>query len=175
MEGRGGRIGFESLVITIERYGEALEADFHRQYRLDILDFFRLKYTWRKFKVLLEALPAASLYAEAVAGDVELAEAQAKIRAERAATGLPDRKEPYAPRLSEFDPVVAELTVISDRIAEVLVGMTGGKAKFKPRPRPVLASQKVAERERVARIRGIEAEVLAGQERWRELREQKTE
>lgn len=103
---------------------------------------------------------------------MELAEEQARVNAERKANGLPDRREPYAPRLSEFDPVVAELTVVSDRLAELLVGMSGGKAKFVPRPRPRLAIHKVQERQRVARIRSIEQDVLAGQERWRELRQE---
>lgn len=107
--------------------------------------------------VLLDRLPAASHYWEAVAGDEEIAEA----RAGRA--GRPKGRS--GPKLSEFNPVVSELAVISDRIGSVLSVLTRGEAKIEPRPRPVTALERVEERRRVARLRALEDEVLAAQGR----------
>lgn len=150
----------------MSRYGEAIEADFHHHYGLDLLDFFRLRLSWRKFRALLERLPSSSHYAEAVALDEELAEERA---------GAEQGKKPppgkHTPRISEFNPVVAELTVVSDRLGQLLMAMSGGTAKVEPRPRPVVAAQKIEERARVARLRGLEDEVLAAQRRWKHTKQ----
>lgn len=113
--------------------------------------------------MLLDRLPAASHYWEAVAGDEELAEARAGVK--REPRGRP------APKLSDFNPVVAELAVVSDLLGSVLSVLTRGQFKPEPRPRPVTALERVEERQRVARLRALEDEVTAAQERWQQLRE----
>ena len=127
------------------------------------MDFFRGELSWRKFLVLLDRLPAASHYWEAVAGDEELAEARAGAKQE-------PRGRP-TPKLSDFNPVVAELAVVSDLLGSVLSVLTRGQFKPEPRPRPVTALERVEERQRVARLRALEDEVTAAQERWGRLRE----
>lgn len=113
--------------------------------------------------MLLDRLPAASHYWESVAGDEELAEASAG--AKREPRGRP------TPKLSDFNPVVAELAVVSDLLGSVLSVLTHGQFKPEPRPRPVTAMERVEERQRVARLRALEDEVTAAQERWQQLRE----
>ena len=66
----------------------------------------------------LDRLPAASHYWEAVAGDEEIAEARAGAKQE--ARGRP------VPKLSDFNPVVAELAVVSDLLGSVLSVLTLG-------------------------------------------------
>lgn len=126
------------------------------------MDFFRGRLSWRKFLTLLDRLPAASHYWEAVAGDEEIAEAQAGAKKVGGRSG---------PKLSDFNPVVAELAVVSDLLGSVLSVLTRGQFKPEPRPRPVTALERVEERQRVARLRALEDEVTAAQERWGRLRE----
>ena len=126
------------------------------------MDFFRGRLSWRKFLALLDRLPAASHYWEAVAGDEEIAEAQAGVKPGRGRSG---------PKLSDFNPVVAELAVVSDLVGSVLSVLTRGQFKPEPRPRPVTALERVEERQRVARLRALEDEVSVAQERWQRLRE----
>ena len=112
--------------------------------------------------MLLDRLPAASHYWEAVAGDEEIAEAQAGLK-----SGGSGRK---GPKLSDFNPVVAELAVVSDLLGSVLSVLTRGQFKPEPRPRPVTALERVEERQRVARLRALEDEVVAAQVRWEQAR-----
>ena len=65
----------ERLVWLIGRYGEAIEYDLHATFTLDLLDFFRHKYSWRKLEALLSRLPSGSAFWAAKADDDEAAAA----------------------------------------------------------------------------------------------------
>ena len=62
---RGGRAGLHRL---LSEHGEALEADLHRYYQLDLLDLFRGRLTWRKLGVLVRHLPLDSATVQAQLG-----------------------------------------------------------------------------------------------------------
>ena len=59
----------------LERYGGAIEYDLQAVLHLDLLEFFRHRYTWRKLVTLLDHLPKGSAYWAARADDDELARA----------------------------------------------------------------------------------------------------
>lgn len=133
-------------------------------YRLDLLDFFRGKYSWRKLRVLLDHLPSWSAFSEARLSDVEFAE-----QVERLA--LETKGPPPGPALSEFTPQVAMLADIMDRLGDVVVATIsaqGGKPPEIPRtPRPRTAVDRLrAQRDR-ERHESLVSEVRAAQERWR--------
>ena len=62
---RGGRAGLHRL---LSEHGEALEADLHRYYQLDLLDLFRGRLSWRKLAVLVRHLPLDSATVQAQLG-----------------------------------------------------------------------------------------------------------
>lgn len=127
---------------------------------MDLLDFFRGRYSWRKLANLIRRLPPSSLTTEAMANDEELAE---QLRPPEG-RGLP--------RLSEYTAEVARLDVLADRLGElisVVVQVVGGKApRIKPAPRPETAFDRVLRRRTEDRIGDLIAEVEAAQQRWAE-------
>lgn len=147
---------------VIDRYGAEIEADFHREYGLDLLDFFRGRHSWRKLADLIRRLPPSSLTTEAMAEDDELAD-QIVDRPEQPGAG---------PRVSEYTAEVARLDLLADRISEliaVVVQVAGGKApRVRPARRPETALTRAQQRRATQRVGSLIAEVEAAQQRWAE-------
>lgn len=145
----------------VDRYGEAIEADLHHEYGVDLLDFFRGRYSWRKLRVLMQKLPSTSLMNEAMAQDDELA-------AEFIGT-IEDHKDP-GPRLTEYTLTVERLDVLSDQIkslAATIISVAGGKpGQPRPAKRPETALSRARDARALARHNSLLDEVAAAQERW---------
>jgi hypothetical protein len=90
--------------VWLRRYGEALEADLHRFYGLDLLDFYRGKMSPRALWVRLWNLPPES----AVARTVMLESGDAQPRQEPAAQQSSNGHA--APRYLEDIPVAGSLS-----------------------------------------------------------------
>lgn len=134
--------------------------DLHREYGLDLVDFFRGRYSWRKLGLLLDGLPASSVFVEAQMDDPEVAESLA-ARADGPVV---------PPRLSEWHPDVARLTDIYDRLGEVtaaIIAGAGGKPpKMVPAPRPRTGVDRHRDAARRSRHDALVGEVKAAQERY---------
>ncbi len=151
----------------VDRYGAAIEADLHRVYTLDLLDFFRGKFSWRKLKSLLNFLPAGSMVAEAIANDTELAEQLLEAEKKRR-----EKSPDTGPRVSEYSPEVQRLDNITDAIAYLtatVINVVGGKAR-QPRPakRPETAFTRARQAATMARHHELLDEVAQAQARWAE-------
>lgn len=128
---------------------------------LDLVDFFRGRYTWRKLLSLLDHLPASSAYVEAMADDEERAEWLAS---------LPEDSTARAPRLSQWTPEVDLLAAILDRLGDVVrvtVASSGGKPGETPRyPRPATAIDRARRTARYRRHLDLVEEVHQAQDRY---------
>jgi len=155
----------------VDRYGDAIEADLHHHYQLDLLDFFRGRHSWRKLANLLKRLPSTSQMVEALADDDEVGEAA--LRELEAEQKGKKPKGKSGPRLSEYSADVARLDVISDQlqgIQRVLAMMATHKpqAQIRPARRPETAFDRAKWRARVNRHDALVSEVEAAQARFRE-------
>lgn len=132
-------------VQLVDRYGDAIEYDLHTRAGLDLLDFFRGKYSWRKLLVILDHLPVGSAYWAARAGDDELAEELAvKLRADEK-RGAPTQ-EGGAPALSDMTLTNQTLMSLVDAamITNALLDRLGGGKPSQPSflNRPATALEK---------------------------------
>lgn len=122
-------------------YRRAIEWDLHALHGLDLGAEWRAR-RWRRLLDFIDALPSHSHFAEALAGDEDLAEAIVD-----ADDGTPKRP---VRRLSEYNAEVELLTVLTDRVAELIqvtVASRGGKPRrVTPMPRPIGAVEKVRTR-----------------------------
>lgn len=154
------------LVEQIDRYGEAIEHDLHVHYRLDLLDFFRGVHSWRKLKVLVDRLPAASAYREAMLNDPEIAE---EIAAQPEVVGPPP-----SPAWSSYTPERAALDNMIDRLGDLIVAViatAGGKPPtIPPLVRPVTEVDRARLRREKKAHDDLVAEVKAAQERYARAR-----
>lgn len=111
---------------------------------------------WRRLLNLIDRLPRNSGYVEAVANDDLVAE-QILDRPQ------PEGEKPQR-RMSEYSADVEMLSVIADRLSEminVLAAVNGAKpGPMQHAPRPVTALERVRERRRVTKHRAIVARVL---------------
>lgn len=127
---------------------------------LDLLDFFRGRYSWRKLSALVRQLPSWSHSTEAMANDDELAE-MLKDQPQGESTG---------PRVSEYTPEVARLDQLVDRVSELIaltVQVAGGKApRVKPAQRPETAFSRAEKRRTDQRLGSLIAEVEEAQKRF---------
>lgn len=111
---------------------------------------------------LIDQLPAATRFSNAVANDEEHVE---RILA----SGVQPSTAPSGPSLAEWTPVLAVLTDISDQlqgltVATLAAGGAGEKAgKVKPRPRPSTAFELVKHRQAMARHKALVARVIRPQ------------
>lgn len=112
----------------------------------------------RRFRKLLNAidgLPRHSGFVEALTSDDDWAE---QVLAAGEPENLPAR------RMSEWSPVVEQLTNILDAVREqtaVAVAAAGGKPnKVKPSPRPKTALERVRKRRRTEQHRSLVARLL---------------
>lgn len=127
---------------------------------MDLLDFFRGRYSWRKLAVLIRQLPSWSHSTEAMANDDELAE-MLKDQPRGEATG---------PRVSEYTPTVARLDQLGDAVRELIavtVQVAGNTApRVKPAKRPETAFSRAEKRQTEERIGSLIAEVEEAQKRF---------
>lgn len=125
---------------------------------LDLLDFFRGRYAWRKLACLVRQLPASSRTTEAMANDDDLADMLVDAPAGDS-----------APRISEYSPEAARLDVLVDRVSELIaatIQVAGGKApRVRPARRPETAFSRAQKRRTDQRINSLIAEVEAAQQR----------
>jgi len=142
----------------VDRYGSSIEADLHREYGIDLVDFFRGRYSWRKLLNLIQQLPSWALTTEAMANDDELAD----MASEKPSSDV-------GPRVSEYTPEVARLDMILDRVSELIavsVQVAGGKApRTRPARRPETAYSRAEKRRTERRMGALIAEVEAAQQR----------
>lgn len=131
----------------------------HRELGLDLLDFFRGKYSWRKLHASVRQLPSHSLTLEAMANDDELAES------------MPDTPSTDSgPRVSEYTLQVARLDQLIDLVGNLIsvtLQAAGSNApKIRPPKRPETAFTRLDHKRRDKRMNDLFAEVEAAQERW---------
>lgn len=123
-------------------YRKAIQWDLHAIHGLDLNTEWRAR-RWRRLVDFIDGLPTHSHFAEAMSNDEELAEA---------ILDQPDDGPPKKPtrRLSEFSADVEVLSVLTDRVTELInvtVASRGGKPrKVPPMPRPATAVQRVRSR-----------------------------
>lgn len=146
------------MITVVDRYGEAIEADFHHEYQLDLLDFFRGVFSRRKLYRLIEQLPGSSRYAAARADDDEVAKAALEHEAVHG-------RKPGRPRLVDWDGKTDLLSLIADRLGLLIAIQTSGKAPFEPLQRPVTARERVEHRATLTKHNALVAEVKAAQAR----------
>lgn len=137
-------------------YRKAIEWDLHAVHGLDLATEWRER-RWRRLLDFIDGMPNHSHFAEAMAADEDLAEA--------ILTADDGKPRKATRRISEFSPDVELLSLLNDRVAELIqvtVATRGGKArKVTPMPRPTTAVEKVRARRRqkkhewtVARVYG---------------------
>lgn len=145
----------------VDRYGESLEYDLHHFLGLDLLDFFRGRYSWRKLRSLIAKLPSTSLSQEAMAQDDDLA---------REAGDAIGKHKDTGPRLAEYTPEAQRLDVVTDLLQNLigtLVAVNGGKAgRVRPAKRPETAFTRARDALVESRFNSLLDEVAAAQERW---------
>lgn len=160
-------------MLLVDRYGEAIEYDLHTRAGLDLLDFFRGIYSWRKLCAILDRLPSGSAYWAARLDDDEAADEMDKARkaADKGKGSVSDKPAP--PSLAEMDlrtqlamSTNDLLLVVVDRL-ERLAGHTGEGPK--PSPRPTTAMGRIKERAERAQITDLVAEAHAAQARAAKL------
>lgn len=134
----------------VDRYGDAIEYDLHQHLGLDLVDFFRGRYSWRKLADLLDWLPTGSALWAARADDDEAAQAyldRAGNKRRRAAARFP---------LRDMDPSTQLLMSVVDMLAVVsakLEALGGGRpGTVKPVPRPLTAMERAEARAEAAQV-----------------------
>jgi len=138
------------LVFYLERYGNALEADFQERYGLNLGELWR-RGAYRRLLNLVEQLPQASRFAGAVANDPEHVAAILEATGDQPAETSPDMAEWTAQA-----ELLAEIRDLTTTQIAVAVAATGGKPSAIPaarRPRTAFAD--VRDAQRAARHRSI--------------------
>lgn len=151
----------------VDRYGEAIEADLHAEYGLDLHDFFRGRYPWAKLERLTNRLmktPRSALQV-ALAQDDEAAE-RALEESEK------DRNISRTPPLETWTPEVEWLVANFDRMGELIQAVLAtapGKSKpptIRPARRPETAIDRARRRKAWRSHDALVAEVREAQERY---------
>lgn len=146
----------------MDRYGPQIEADFHKEFSLDLLDFFRGKYPWGKLLRLLEMLPTTSKYITKQRNDEEYIEQLVEMGVDFTATGGDLTEDGYGPLEARVDNLVDAVF----HLEHTLVAVNGGKpGSFKGVKRPRNAIDKYLEKAREKRHADLIDEVAAARER----------
>lgn len=116
--------GSVSLLRLLERYGEEIEYDLLTQ-GIDPLELFHAR-RWRRLRSLILHLPRTSLTREAMVQDDEMV---AELLRANPSAAEPSRH----PRFADFSPEVEALSDITDRLGDVVRGISGLAGK-KPKP-----------------------------------------
>lgn len=139
------------LAVALTRYGRAVEADLAGH---DVAGLWQTR-RWRRLLNLIDQLPRASLYVEALSLDPALASPRD-----------PHDKAKPVRRMSEWSPDVELLSVAADRLADVVNAVASlGRAKphkVPAMPRPVTASDRITTQRRQRRHSRLVARVLPG-------------
>lgn len=126
-------------------YRDSIEADLQEIYGVDLGELWRAR-RWRKLLGMIERLRRSTHFGEATAADEKLAEIV--LRKERDSK---DGELPALRRMSEFTVEAELLSVVADRLAELVqvsVAKRGGRARaVKPMPRPATAVEKLRNRQ----------------------------
>lgn len=150
------------LVTLIERYGDAIEYDLHAVFGLDLLDFFRHRYTWRKLDVLLAQLPSGSAFWAARADDDEAAAAVLKAnQGRRPAGGAPPLTE-----MTTTNQLLLDLIDMQQVIVQRITQLGGGKpGTINPAPRPDTGMSRAKRNVEAQHVEALVAEAHAAQAR----------
>ena len=150
------------VVTLIERYGNAIEYDLHAVFGLDLLDFFRHRYTWRKLDVLLAQLPSGSAFWAARADDDEAA--AAVLRASKGAK--PKGGPPPLTEMTRTNQLLLDLLDMQQVIVQRLTALAGHKpGSIHPAPRPDTGMSRAARQAEVRSVEDLVAEAHAAQAR----------
>lgn len=150
------------VVVLIERYGAAIEYDFHATLGLDLLDFFRHRHTWRKFLRLVDQLPSGSAYWAARADDDEAAESVLRR------FGLNPPKAGATPlaEMSATNRLLLDLIDWQQLVVQQLALLRGAKpGTVRPAPRPTTALERARNRVEASDMADLVAEAYAAQAR----------
>jgi len=116
---------------------------------------------WRDLLTLIDWLPRASAYMEAMSEDDELARQILDQKDDG------KKRAPRGPRISEWSTEVEKMTDIVDRLGELMqatVAANGGKPpKIKPQPRPRTAIDRMRDKRRMEHHRKVVSRVLIQQ------------
>lgn len=127
---------------------------------LDLVDFFRGKYSWRKLLNIIKRFPSTSHFTAARANDDEFAEQMLEAYEE-----APD----MGPELTDYSPVIERLDTLSDQVQDmvgVLIAVNGGKPpKVKPAKRPSTALTRAKAMQSRKRYSSLVSEVEEAQAR----------
>lgn len=157
---RGGGSRLPYLISLVDRYGEEVEADLHAEYRLDLLDFFRGAYSWRKLHALVKRLPQSSRLAVAMADDDELVKGL-DLSSLKGRGGRPPLAG-YSPEAQRLDNVVDAVNALT-RVVLQVVGERPPPAHPVTRPETALTRAERAASE--ARLGSLVDEVAEAQAR----------
>lgn len=162
---------------VIDRYSEAIQWDLRHLLQIDLLDYFRGDRSWLELGRFLRELRhhENSHFMVAQMNDPEMARRiwEEQQRREKR-TGK--RRSPWRPSAYEWGVVPTLLTVIIDRLGELLAVEASQplpqKAKRlkppKPFPGPSSAMERVEWEARLAYFESLDAEVQEAQERYRQ-------
>ena len=150
------------MVELVERYGAAIEYDLHDRFGLDLLDFFRHRYSWRKLETLLWQLPSGTAFWAARADDDETAAAILKHMGSKPGKAAP-------PALIEMDRTNQTLLDVLDTLQVVvhhLEALGGGKPNTPtPSLRPETGMSRARRAAEHTEAADLVAEAKAAQER----------
>ncbi|RDG37964.1 hypothetical protein [Streptomyces corynorhini] len=147
----------DRLLSLLDRYSEAIDADLADR-GWDLAQLWARR-RWRFILNIVEHLPSASHTLTAMADDDELA------------AQIPE-PEPGPPPLAGWSPEIATLTLIADRLGEVVTAIHNTTAKKPgkpppPLPRPQTAHDRLARRRRRASHQLIKDRLLEASTRGR--------
>ena len=150
------------LVTLVERYGDAIEYDLHAVFGLDLVDFFRHRYTWRKLDTLLAQLPSGSAFWAARADDDEAAAAVLRANNGRRPKGGP----PALTEMSTTNQLLLDLLDMQQVIVQRLTSLAGHKpGTIRPAPRPATGMSRATERAEQQAVEDLVAEAYDAQAR----------
>lgn len=143
------------LVFYLERYGDALEADFQQVYGLNLGKLWRSRQHSRMLR-LIHQLPQASRFNAEVANDPE--HVQAIVEATEG------QQTAYHPPMSEWHIENEQLATVADllqNVIQAIVASNGAKPpKMKPMARPRSEFDAARERAKLSNHRKLVARVL---------------
>lgn len=151
LEGAPRPGGSARLVALLERYGEAIDADLALR-GWDTAALWRTR-RWRLLLNLVDHLPQDSHTVAAMADDEELA------------ASFPDPEPgPAAPPLQTWTPEVDKLTLIADRLGELVTAVHNTVAKKparppRPLPRPQTARDRLRRQQRRSKHDALTAQL----------------
>ncbi|WP_073946526.1 hypothetical protein [Streptomyces kebangsaanensis] len=146
--------GSVRLVALLERYGQAIEADLADR-QVDLAQLWSER-RWRRLLNLVDQLPTDSRTLVAMAEDEELT----------AALPEPEPGPPPPPPLRTWTPEVEKLTLIADRLGELITAVHNTVAKRpgrspRPLPRPETARDRIKRQRRRAKYERLKAQLAA--------------